>query len=319
MLKQRGRHASSGLPKKKVMDALCNAERRRWVVISAAGEPTKAASAASTTEFTLDLSNLYELAQREGISFEPPDLMAELARFNPKVIEAPDEPDEPAGPVAPEVDVAGGAADAAAALKAEAESKAAQLAKIKALIDSNDVKEFIRVRPYVDKDERATELQLQAVDKAYVRSADPADALGQLVTKVEYKGACMDFTGVFKKTDPSDKFHDTFQAFVPSNKRPNPSEYFATVNGGIFPEFISYRDRGVNVVPTDFLKVRKFLDFKPTYEWKQHPSEDRKWVQPTQTDAELTALVNKLQNKKQFRDLGAWKNETSQRAAGSRS
>ena len=75
--------------------------------------------------------------------------------------------------VDPDVDVAGGAADAAAALKAEADSKAAQLAKIKKLIESNDVKEFIRVRPYVDKDERATELQLQTVDKSYVRSADP--------------------------------------------------------------------------------------------------------------------------------------------------
>lgn len=305
----------SGLTKKQMMDKLCTAECRvAGVVVDEDGELDIFQDARETPaqyyhgEFVLDMEGLKRMAEAQGKTLPALDLLSLLAKYDAKPAA-----DGPSGPKAPDVDVAGGAADAAAALKAEANSKAEQLAQIKALMASNDVKEFIRVRPYGDKDERATELQLQAVDKAYTRSADPADALGQLVTKVEYKGSCMNFTGVFSKMDPSDKFHDTFQAFIPKNKMPPKSEWFATVNGGIFPEFISYRERGVQVVPTDFLKVRKFLDFKPTYAWSKHPSEDREWVQPTQSQAELVSMVQQeLAQKKQFRDLfGKWKGETS--------
>lgn len=258
-----------------------------------------------------------ELEQQFGLQFDfaaAPDVVeTEDQEPEPEEPEVPEEED--AGPkhVDPDVDVAGGAADAAAALKAEAESKAAQLAKIRKLIESNDVKEFIRVRPYVDKDERATELQLQTVDKSYVRSADPSDALGQLVTRVEYKGSCMDFSGVFAKKDKDDKFFESFQAFIPKNKVPDKSKWFATVNGGVFPEFLSYNERGVKVVPTDFLKVRKFLDFKPAYQWVDHPTEtDRKWVQPKQTRKELASgAKDQLRRIKQFKDLySAWKSDT---------
>ena len=177
-------------------------------------------------------------------------------------------------------------------LTAEVTAKDKMLKLIKELAMSNEVKEFIRVRPYNDKDIRATELQLGTIDQTFDRSPDPQVVQGQLGTYVEYIKSCLGFKKLFEK-DKDDRFFDKFSKFIPANKKPSPNEWYATVNGGVFFEPFSYSDKsrnqsegykGVSVVPTEMLRLRKQVKAPIDYQWYKNDESKPPKLVPTKND-----------------------------------
>jgi len=158
----------------------------------------------------------------------------------------------------------------------------------------NEVLQYLRVRPYTDADKRATALQLgtkTTLDGKTPLTYDEDNRVTalQLLTQIKYKGRCVDFTDIFENNfnlslistekrdtdkepwDPVKKrqeFFDKFQnekAFLPDTlpnlKKQYAGKMFAMVNGALFPEFISYQDRGINVIPSSFFTIRNKIQF----------------------------------------------------------
>ena len=122
----------------------------------------------------------------------------------------------------------------------------------------------------------------------------------------------MDFSGVFAKKDKDDKFFESFQAFIPKNKVPDKSKWFATVNGGVFRSFCRTTS-AASRWSRQLLKVRKFLDFQASVPVGGPSYRDRPSMGAAQTDqAELAfGAKDQLQRIKQFKDLySAWKSDT---------
>jgi hypothetical protein len=211
-------------------------------------------------------------------------------------------------------------------LEAQTVAKSEMLAKIKQMAESSDVKEFVRVRPYNDKDLRATELQLGTIDQEYDRSPDPAVVQGQLGTKVRYAGECLDFTNVFQSA-PNDQYFKTFEKFI-INKPPR-ERWFSTVNGGVFFEPQTYMDtkrltdgRGLNIVSTDMLSVRKQVAANVDYHWvddKGSPTttddpDKARIVPKTPKETTLNQLRPQLQSVAEFKTIyQSWVTELTER------